>query len=103
MACTPRSPPRCWATSAAPRTFLVNKWYFDHAYAVLVVRPAMVVAHAFKQFDLKVLDGFIHSLARGTVAVSKGSGKFDNGFVDWLVNLVAHVTHAVGASFRGVQ
>ncbi|MBY0229374.1 MAG: NADH-quinone oxidoreductase subunit L [Gemmataceae bacterium] len=83
--------------------FLVNKWYFDHAYSVLVVRPAMTVAHFFKWFDLRVLDGFIHSLARGTVTVAKGHGKFDNGFIDWLVNLVANVTHSIGSSFRSVQ
>ena len=83
--------------------FLVNKWYFDAVYSVLVVRPAMVVARALRAFDLKVIDGALHGVARGTVGVARADGRFDNGFIDYLVNLVGRVTHAVGASLRGWQ
>jgi NADH-quinone oxidoreductase subunit L len=82
---------------------LWNKWYFDHLYSVLVVRPALVVAHWLKWFDLHVIDGAIHAVARGTVALSRGGGRVDNGVVDGLVNLVGDVTYAVGARLRGVQ
>jgi NADH-quinone oxidoreductase subunit L len=83
--------------------FLVNKWYFDAVYSVLLVRPAMIVARAFRAFDLKVIDGLLHGVARGTVRASKADGKFDNGFIDGLVNLVGRVTHAAGASLRNLQ
>jgi NADH-quinone oxidoreductase subunit L len=83
--------------------FLMNKWYFDELYSVALVRPALVVAHWFKSFDLGVIDGVIHALARGTVGLSRWDGRFDNGVVDGLVNLVADVTYAVGARLRNVQ
>jgi NADH-quinone oxidoreductase subunit L len=83
--------------------FLENKWYFDHLYSALLVRPAMIVARAFRAFDLNCIDGLIHGTARGTVRVAMGSGQFDNGFVDWLVNLTASVTYAVGERLRVVQ
>jgi NADH-quinone oxidoreductase subunit L len=83
--------------------FLMNKWYFDELYSAAVVRPALVVAHWFKSFDLGVIDGVIHALARGTVGLSRWDGRFDNGVVDGLVNLVADVTYAVGARLRNVQ
>ncbi len=83
--------------------FLVHKWYFDEAYSVLIVRPAMVVARAFRWFDLTCLDGAIHGTARGAIAVSKAHGAVDKWFVDWIVNLIAVVTRGVGYSLRAVQ
>jgi NADH-quinone oxidoreductase subunit L len=93
------------AERQAPRlhTFLSHKWYFDELYSVAVVRPALVVSHAFKWFDLTVIDGIIHGLARLTVLTSRWDGLFDNRVVDGAVNLVGNVTYRVGASLRGVQ
>lgn len=82
---------------------LVNKWYFDDAYDVLLVRPAIIVARAFTAVDRYAFDGTIHTVARWTVAVAKGHRAFDSYFVDWLVNLTANVVHSVGAALRGVQ
>jgi NADH-quinone oxidoreductase subunit L len=84
-------------------TFLTHKWYFDELYSVAVVRPALAVAHAFKWFDLTVIDGIIHAIARTTVRVSRWDGRFDNLVVDGAVNLVANVTYRVGSSLRDVQ
>ncbi len=83
--------------------FLVNKWYFDHLYSVCLVRPAIIVARAFRSFDLNCIDGLIHAVSRGTVQLARGNGRFDNGFIDWLVNLTANVTYSVGARLRAVQ
>jgi NADH-quinone oxidoreductase subunit L len=83
--------------------FLWNKWYFDELYSVLLVRPALVVAHWFKRFDLGVIDGIIHGVARSTVNLSRWDGRFDNGIVDGLVNLVGRVVYAIGAWTRGLQ
>jgi NADH-quinone oxidoreductase subunit L len=45
---------------------LKNKYYFDEIYDFLFVRPAFWIAETFtSQFmDRKVIDGFLHSLAR---------------------------------------
>jgi NADH-quinone oxidoreductase subunit L len=84
-------------------TFLSHKWYFDELYSAALVRPSLVVSHAFKWFDLNVIDGIIHFLARLTVRVSKWDGLFDNKVVDGAVNLVGNVTFRVGSSLRKVQ
>jgi NADH-quinone oxidoreductase subunit L len=83
--------------------FLVNKWYFDHLYSVILVKPAMIVARAFRTVDLKGIDGVIHAVARATVAVARADGRFDNGFIDYLVNLVGRTAYSTGAWMRGLQ
>jgi NADH-quinone oxidoreductase subunit L len=83
--------------------FLVNKWYFDAAYSALLVRPALAVANWCRAFDTKVLDGAVDGTAKFTVEVARGSGRFDNGIVDGLVNLVADTCYAVAAWLRNVQ
>src|SRR5215469_3587734 len=59
--------------------FLMDKWRFDWLYSVMVVRPALVVGHWFKAFDLGVIDGILHFVARLAVRLSKWDGLFDNG------------------------
>lgn len=88
-----------------PRVYalLVNKWYFDAVYSVLLVRPAMIVAWALRAFDLRGIDGVIHAVARGTVRVAALDRRFDQGFIDWLVNVLGDVTYGIGARMRGVQ
>jgi NADH-quinone oxidoreductase subunit L len=83
--------------------FLMDKWRFDALYSVIAVRPVLVVGHWFKAFDLNVIDGLIHLLARFSVLVSKWDGLFDNRVVDGMVNLVGNVTYRVGSSLRYVQ
>jgi NADH-quinone oxidoreductase subunit L len=67
------------------------------------VRPALVVAHWCRRFDLAVIDGLIHALAYSTVWTSNRSGDIDRGIVDGLVNLVGNVTYGVGSWLRNVQ
>jgi NADH-quinone oxidoreductase subunit L len=83
--------------------FLQHKWYFDEAYSVLLVRPAMVVAGWCRWFDTKVIDGLIDNTAKGTVRLSNWNGKFDNGVIDGLANLLARVAYGVGGWFRTWQ
>ncbi len=83
--------------------FLTHKWYFDELYSALVVRPALVIAYWFRWFDLTVIDGVIHFVAFAAVRVSKWDGRFDNFFVDGLVNVVGRTVQGVGAGLRRVQ
>src|SRR5205085_1445 len=55
-----------------------RKWYFDELYSVLLVRPALVVAHWCRAADSKGIDRVIDTVGRTTVAVARGSGRFDN-------------------------
>jgi NADH-quinone oxidoreductase subunit L len=88
---------------AGVHKFLSHKWYFDELYSAAVVRPALVVGQWFKWFDLTVIDGIIHFVANTAVRTSKLDGRFDNFFVDGLVNLTGRVFHGVGAGLRNVQ
>jgi NADH-quinone oxidoreductase subunit L len=83
--------------------FLAHKWYFDELYSAMLVRPALVVGRACRWFDLTVIDGLIHGVARSAVAVSRWDGWFDNRIVDGLVNLLRDVAYGIGAWLRGLQ
>jgi NADH-quinone oxidoreductase subunit L len=87
----------------AVHDFLTHKWYFDEVYSALFVRPALTIAHWFRIFDLAVIDGAIHGLARATVKVSDANGSFDRGFIDGIANLIARVCGGVGRWLRHVQ
>ena len=83
--------------------FLWHKWYFDELYSVLLVRPALVVAHWCRLFDTRAIDRAVDATARFTVGVARWDGRFDFGIIDGLVNLVAGVIYAIGARLRRVQ
>jgi NADH-quinone oxidoreductase subunit L len=83
--------------------FLWHKWYFDELYSAILVRPALVIAGWCRRFDTRVIDGTIDGIARDTVRVSKGSGRFDLGIIDGLVNLTGRVVNGVGRWLRTVQ
>jgi NADH-quinone oxidoreductase subunit L len=38
-----------------------------------------------------------------TIKTAKGGGRFDNGIIDGLANLIGRVVYAVGGWLRGVQ
>jgi NADH-quinone oxidoreductase subunit L len=84
-------------------TFLMSKWYFDELYSVVVVRPALVVSHWFKAFDLHFIDGILHGIAAFVIWLTRLGGRIDHGIVDGMVNLVGNVIFAVGAWLRGLQ
>jgi NADH-quinone oxidoreductase subunit L len=83
--------------------FLTHKWYFDELYSAILVRPALAVAQAFRWFDLVVIDGVIHGVARATVAWTRWNGRFDFRVIDGLANLIGNTFYGVGAGLRNVQ
>jgi NADH-quinone oxidoreductase subunit L len=83
--------------------FLMDKWRFDRLYSVMLVRPCMVVGQWFAAFDLRIIDGIIHAVARAAVWTSKWDGLFDNRVIDGAVNLVGNTIYGVGARLRNLQ
>jgi NADH-quinone oxidoreductase subunit L len=83
--------------------FLEHKWYFDEAYSVLLVRPALRIAGWCRWFDTYVIDGLVHWLARSAVWLSSESGRNDRYVVDGLANLLARVCFGIGNGLRRVQ
>jgi NADH-quinone oxidoreductase subunit L len=83
--------------------FLVNKWYFDELYQAIFVKPVMMKAQLFANFDKRVIDRFIDGCAAVTKRISVIDDMIDRYLVDGLVNLTAHWTFSVGRSLREVQ
>jgi NADH-quinone oxidoreductase subunit L len=83
--------------------FLSAKWYFDELYSVALVRPALVVANWCRSFDLGIIDGFVHAIARVGVFLAWVHGLSDRYIVDGLVNVTAGVFYAVGSWLRNIQ
>src|SRR5205823_12615675 len=72
-------------------------------YSALLVRPALVVAHWARSFDTRAIDGLIDGTGRATVRVSRGSGRFDNGVIDGMANVIGETTRGIGARVRRIQ
>jgi len=69
---SPETPARLQRRFSALHTFLCNKWYFDEAIDLLVVRPALAIGRfANRTFERLVVDG----LVSGTEDVVGGSGR----------------------------
>jgi NADH-quinone oxidoreductase subunit L len=83
--------------------FLQNKWYFDELYSVILVRPALVVAHAARWFDTHVIDNIVNGFARVGVLTARIDGLIDAHIVDGLVNVLANVCYGIGGRLRRVQ
>ena len=63
--------------------FLLNKWYFDELYDVLIVNPSKKLGiFLWKFFDIKLIDGFgpdgISTLIK---KCSQKASKFQSGFI----------------------
>jgi NADH-quinone oxidoreductase subunit L len=63
--------------------FLLNKWYFDEAYDVLIVRPAMWLGRVFwKQGDGAVIDGLgPDGVSARVIDAARGAVRIQTGFV----------------------
>ncbi|HEX4305941.1 MAG TPA: NADH-quinone oxidoreductase subunit L, partial [Solirubrobacterales bacterium] len=65
---SPETPRRLQERFKAVHTFLYNKWYFDEAIDILVVRPALAVGRfANRIFERYVIDGAITGGTEETV------------------------------------
>ncbi len=72
----PGTAPALQRRFAALHTFLVNKWYFDEAIDVLVVRPVLAIGRfANRVFERYVVQG----LAGGTAEIVRGAGTVVRG------------------------
>jgi proton-translocating NADH-quinone oxidoreductase chain L len=83
--------------------FLLHKWYFDELYDFLFVRPVLFASRRVAQFDKKVIDFIVDSMA---VLVRIGAAiddLIDRYVVDGLVNAVARWMYKIGVWFRGAE
>jgi proton-translocating NADH-quinone oxidoreductase chain L len=83
--------------------FLVHKWYFDELYNTLVVQPVLFVSRRIADFDKKVIDRFIDSLALAVRMISSLDDLIDRYLVDGAVNVTAAWIYRVGSWFHGAE
>jgi NADH-quinone oxidoreductase subunit L len=85
--------------------FLVNKWYFDEIYNFVFVQPTLFVSRRVAEFDKRVLDWIIHTVANVTKVFSWfGDRWIDRFLIDGLIiNGLARRTWDLGHSLHNVQ
>jgi len=81
----------------------INKWYFDEAYNVLLVRPCLALARFCLRIDKVLIDGFLNGSAAAVAAFSRLGGLFDKFGVDGLVNGAADAVYLAGNQSRSIQ
>jgi NADH-quinone oxidoreductase subunit L len=83
---------------------LWNKWYFDEIYNALFVQPTLFVGRRVAQFDRRVIDWIIDSLAVLVRGIARaGDAVVDRRVVDGTVNWVAYKTWDLGVGLRTAQ
>jgi NADH:ubiquinone oxidoreductase subunit 5 (subunit L)/multisubunit Na+/H+ antiporter MnhA subunit len=83
--------------------FLRNKWYFDELYNAIFIQPTLFVSRRVAEFDKKVIDGFINSLAKVTRLIALFDDLIDRYLVDGIINWFARRTYDLGINMRSIQ
>jgi len=79
--------------------FLYNKWFVDELYNFLIVRPIAFLSDVFlwRWIDIKMIDGFINSVALGVQRISEVSRRAQSGIVqNYALSLVIGVVLLIG-------
>ena len=85
------------------RGFLFDGWRLDRVHNALFVAPLALLAYCGTLFDRFVLDGLLHGTGRMTIALARFDRQFDERVVDGFVNRLADVTCDAGRALRHVQ
>ena len=80
-----------------------DKYYVDELYDFLFVHRAKGLGRFLTAFDNNVVDGAVNGSAAMTKLVAWGSGLFDMGVVDRIVNLVAEIFEFFSTVLRKIQ
>lgn len=79
----PNIPKNLAARNPGLYQFLLNKWYFDEVYDVLLVRPAKRLGHfLWKRLDGTVIDGTINGIAMGFIPfLTRAASRAQSGYL----------------------
>jgi len=80
-----------------------NEWYFDAFYKRFIVKPILTLSRSSFWFDRKVIDGFIHLIARAGLSLSKVASWIDHHIIDGFLNLLTDIVTAIGNFARKFQ
>ena len=82
---------------------LLNKYYFDEAYEVLVIKPYYVMCQGWFWFDQHIIDGLVNGAGAFGVLWGRFQRWADETFVDGAVNGIGWLTRGFGATIRYLQ
>ncbi len=85
------------------KRILKNNWYMDKAYHYILVRPGFYLAHKAASFDVKAIDGAIHTFAYIGVIASYCVAFMDKYILDGVVNFGAWISMKMGRFIRSFQ
>jgi NADH-quinone oxidoreductase subunit L len=93
-----------WA-AVAPRTYqtLLNKYYVDELYDLLVVEPTKQLGMVCDWFDRTVIDGIVMGVWRLTQSGSALSTGFEKYVIYGLINVAGYTNHLAARSWRKLQ
>ncbi|WP_415184131.1 NADH-quinone oxidoreductase subunit L [Phaeovulum sp.] len=79
----PSLPGRLAAAQPALYRFLLNKWYFDELYDVIIIRPAKWLGNVFwKGGDGAIIDGALNGVALGLIPrLTRLAGRVQSGYL----------------------
>jgi NADH-quinone oxidoreductase subunit L len=80
-----------------------NEWYFDAIYYKLVIIPVLALSRASFRFDRRIIDGFIHLIAKAGLSLSKVAAWIDHHIIDGFLNLLTDIVAAIGNFARKFQ
>ncbi|MDI6782678.1 MAG: NADH-quinone oxidoreductase subunit L [bacterium] len=100
--------PAISATAIASRfpfvyRLLLNKYYFDELYDLIIIRPFLKMTEIASAFDQIIIDGSVNGVAWVTILISKLKNLIDIYIVDGLVNAVGWITQNSSRLFRRTQ
>ena len=82
---------------------LINKWWLDEIYHLLLVATTLRLAQWTAWLDRRAIDWLADGLARATALVAQADDRFDRLVVDRAIDRAAEWTYAIGLHLRRVQ
>jgi len=91
--------------AVAPRAYqtLLNKYYVDELYDLLVVEPSKRLGMVCDWFDRTVIDGIVLGVWRVTQSGSALSTGFEKYAIYGLINVAGYANHLAARSWRKLQ
>ena len=85
-------------------TILKNKYYVDELYAIIIVRPIVIIAEwVYTALDRAMIDGVLNAVGRTTARIGKFNRVFDIYVINGAGDMAGKVTKQLGQKSRLIQ
>ncbi|MGH7231695.1 MAG: NADH-quinone oxidoreductase subunit L [Nitrospiraceae bacterium] len=84
-------------------TTLLNKYYVDEFYDLVIVEPIKRLGMVWDWFDRTVIDGIVVAVGRLTESGASGSTWIEKHVIYGFLNVIGYVNHVAARSWRRLQ